>query len=59
MATKKISSTINVQGLGNVHLNSYKLPEVIAELIDNSLDSFESHKGADQLVVDIRFSENE
>ena len=59
MAKKEIPSIINVQGLGNVHLNNYQLPEVIAELIDNSLDSFKSRKGAEQLVVDIRFSENE
>ena len=59
MAKKEIPSIINVQGLGNVHLNNYRLPEVIAELIDNSLDSFESRKGAERLVVDIGFSENE
>ena len=59
MAKKEIPSIINVQGLGNVHLNNYRLPEVIAELVDNSLDSFESREGAEQLVVDIRFSENE
>ena len=57
--TREINSRINVQGLSVVHLNSYKLIEVIAELVDNSVDSFIGNRMDGTLIVDIQFEPGE
>lgn len=57
--TRQIDSRINTQGLDVVHLNDYQLNEVIAELIDNSLDSYLKNKMSDGLIIDIKFNEDE